>query len=341
MPVASMDLFIASATIIIIVIVAMGGLNFLAEPYIGGDISHRERYQQIVRSVLLSPGEPRGWGVGGVPTALGFSSGGRIYELDFDEVTRLNPSNFHALNYLQLWKALGVDDVSFRIRVTPLFNLTLKLESRVVDDENTTYRFSASTMRDGYPLAAQIRYYIIAVNFTDTGLGATNNEGSGSTEFTLPNSLNGTVLLLGMARMEPMIVTYYVMPFSQNSTPPHVLGAYVKMSPLNYTLEVDLISGATVVGAYAFTFNYMFKLNEADGTYSIPRLLDDSPIILVLTGTNGTSEWAEWTAYPQVPLTVGAEMTGSGSISGVTAVQYVVEIRGVLYRFEMELEGPT
>ncbi|MFQ6054110.1 MAG: hypothetical protein ACE5OO_07795, partial [Candidatus Bathyarchaeia archaeon] len=123
MPTASIDLLLASTAMILLVVGAIYGTNLVVEAYLGGRDIHLERCRQIARCLLLSPGEPGDWGVGGTPTALGFASSGGAYELDIDKVTRLNPSNAYALNYTQLWLALGVDDVSLRIRVDPLFNL--------------------------------------------------------------------------------------------------------------------------------------------------------------------------------------------------------------------------
>ena len=341
MPTATIDLFLASSAMILMVVGAIYGVNLAVEPYLGDRGALLERYQQIERYMLLSRGEPEDWGIVGAPTVLGFASFRGVYELDIDKVTRLNPSNAYALNYSQLWLALGIDDVSFRIRVDTLFNLTLSMASSQLQGSNTTYTFNASTTRRGYPLPADVRYYVAVRGFTDSRTGVTGIDGSGTVEFSLPNSLNGTALLVAFARVERSIVSYSVLPFAHNSTPPEPPGSFATLSPLNYTLNVDLTEGASAVNAAVFSLDYMFNLTGDGVSYVIPRLLDASPMVLVLTGVNGSTHWAEWAAYPQVPLSVGAGMSDAYAISDVASASYLVEVKGALYRFEVRFRSPV
>jgi hypothetical protein len=285
--------------------------------------------------MLLTRGEPDDWGVGGTPTVLGFASEAGAYELDIDKVTRLNPSNAYALNYSQLWVALGIGDVSFRLEVGMLFNLTLSLSSSQHQGENTTYTFKASTHRQGYPLPAEIKYHLVLGSFNTSNTGKTGIDGSGVIEFPISNSLNGTALLVGFAQVEESIVSCSVLKFAHNSEPPQPTGSFATLSPLNYSLNVDLVEGATVVNAAVLSKNYVLKLTGSGATYRIPRLLDSSPMVLVLTGINGSSYWAEWTTYPQIPLAVGAEMNSDQAIMDVTSISYLVEVNRALYRYDI------
>jgi len=340
MPAASIDLFLASSAMILLVVGSIYGVDIVVEPYLGKQNAHLERYQQIGRYMLLSRGEPEGWGVDGVPTSLGFSDGG-TYELDIDKVTRLNPSNAYSVNYSRLWETLGIDDVSFRIRVDTPFNLTMSLSSSQIEGGNTTYAFEASVTRCGYPLPTTVRYYVAVRDFNDSRMGVTDINGLGSVEFSIPNSLNGTALLIGFARLEQSIVSYGVLPFAHNSTLPEPAGTFANLSPLNHALNVNLTEGANIVNTAVFSLGYMFKIAGSGESYVIPRLLDASPMVLVVTGTMDSSHWAEWVAYPQVPLAVGAEMSDDYSISDVTSVSYMVEVKGALYRFEARFRSPT
>jgi hypothetical protein len=74
--------------------------------------------------------------------------------------------------------------------------------------------------------------------------------------------------------------------------------------------------------------------------YTIPRLLDGSPRVLVITGQNSTQYWAEWVAYPQIPLETGVDIGAEYVVSDVYSVSYVVEIEGALYRFKMMFRRP-
>ncbi len=326
------------------IVVALGavfGVSMVVEPYLDGNVHGVERYQQIGRYILLSRGIPSGWGTGGTPTELGLATSGNPYELDIDKVTRLNPGHSQSLNYSSLWQALGIDDVSFRISVEPLFNLTLTLASSQVQGSDTVYNFSATTVRDGYPLLCQVNYYIAVRNSTYSSSGSTTLDGSGTVQFTLPNSLNGTAILIGIARAESSITSFDVLPFAHNISQPNQPGAFASLSPLDYTLGVSLIGGASAWNSAVFSYEYSFNLTASGSDYIIPKLLAGGPLVVTLTGINGTDRWAEWVAYPQVPLDVGGNMEDDYVVSDVKTVEYIVEIDGSLYRCRMTFRSPA
>lgn len=341
MPTASIDFTLATFTMIFLVMGAISGINMIAEPYFEQVAHDQERYGHLGRHILLSQGNPSDWGFGDIPTSLGFSSGGGAYELDIDKVTRMNPSNAYAINYSSLWQALGVDDVSFRIKVDTLFDLALNLTSSQGQGNATVYTFSALTASSGYPIQAQLSYYIALRNSTYSATGSTNGMGLGSIQFALPDSENGTALLVGIAKMSGSIVSYDVLSFAHNSGEPKEFGTYAVLNPLNYVLDVDLHQGAIAWNAAVFTKNYVFNLTSNGANYTIPHLLDASPMIIVLTGANSSDCWAEWVAYPQVPLEIGAGMSDDYTVSDVVAVTYIVGINGALYRITFNFRSPA
>jgi hypothetical protein len=341
LPTASIDFAFATIAMIVIVMGTISGLNMAVEPYLGTGDQEDERYYQIGRHMLLSEGEPAGWGAGSTPTDLGFASAADAYQLDIDKVTRLNPSNAYALDYSSLWQALGVDDVSFHIGVDTLFDVSLSLASTQVQGSDTVYNFSASTSKDGYPIPTQLSYYISIADSTLSNSRSTDDDGYGSVVFTLPNSLNGTGLLVGLAEAEESIVGYGVLSFAHNIGSPNAPGAYATLSPLDHVLHVDFSPGASAVNAAVYTLDYAFDLVADGSDYAIPHLLDWSPMVLVLTGVEGSVYWAEWVAYPQVPLEVGADMDADYVVSDVAHATYVVEVKGALYRFDIDFRSPT
>ncbi len=341
MPTASIDFTLAAFTMIFLVMAAIFGVNMVVEPYIEPGDHNRERYGQLGRYMLLSQGEPADWGSDSEPIRLGFASEGVAYELDIDKVTRLNPSNKYAINYLSLWQALGVDDVSFRIEVDTLFDLVLKMTSSQLQGNDTVYNFSAQTTSGGHPLQAQLSYYIALRNSTYSAAGSTDRTGLGSIQFTLPNSQNGTALLVGIAKISGSIVSYDVIPFAHFSGTPKTAGTYATMNPLNYFMDVDIHHDVSVWKATVYTVNYAFNLTSNEVNYTIPHLLDTSPMIIVLTGLNSSDSWVEWVAYPQVPLEIGADLSDDYTVSDVVAVTYVVGINGASYRITFKFRSPA
>ena len=288
-----------------------------------------------------SQGEPESWGQGGTPSSLGFASGSEPYELDTDKVTRLNPSSAYSVNYSSLWQALGVDDISFCIEVKPLFESTLSLVSSQAEGGETTYNFTLSTASGGYPVQCDVSYYLMLGNSTYTSSGSTDSSGLGAVTFTLPGSTNGTALLISIAESEASIMSHEVLPFAHNSEATNALGSFATLSPLNHTLSVEYVTNATAWRVAVFSRDYAFNLTSGESGYAVPRLLDGGPMVLALTGVNGSECWAEWAAYPQVPLAVGADMSDDYLVSDVVRESYVVEVSGGLYRFEVLFRSPA
>jgi hypothetical protein len=54
-------------------------------------------------------------------------------------------------------------------------------------------------------------------------------------------------------------------------------------------------------------------------------------MIMVLTGYNGSMSFAEWVAYPQLPIQIGANFTESIARSKIVSLNYIVTINQALY----------
>lgn len=340
MPAASIDFALAASAMVLLTVGAMYGENMVAEPFLDTEVNDLGRHYQMGRYMLLSQGDPADWGTGEEPTGLGFAAEGDNYELDIDKISRLNPSNAYAVNYTTLWEALNVEDVSFRIGVETLFDISLGLTSAQNQGAETVYNFSASTSREGYPLASKVSYYVAVRDSIYSAAGTTDDDGTGTVEFTLPNSKSGTALLVGIARIDESIVSYDVLPFAHVSGSPDPSGTYATLSPKDFTLHVDLDPDASILNAAVFSLDFTFNLTAAGLDYEIPRLLDPGPMILVLTGSNASAYWAEWVAYPQVPLEMGSDMSADQIVSDVNRVSYVVVIEGARYRCSIEFRSP-
>jgi len=52
------------------------------------------------------------------------------FELDIDKVTRLNEDNAYNVSFWDVFTAFGAQDKPFRIKIEPVFNVTLNLTSQ-------------------------------------------------------------------------------------------------------------------------------------------------------------------------------------------------------------------
>jgi len=74
--------------------------------------------------------------------------------------------------------------------------------------------------------------------------------------------------------------------------------------------------------------------------YRFPRLLDASPMIMVITGSNGSSIFAEWVSYPQLPIEMGADLSGLDAAAKIVSLTFIVNVNLALYEFTIKFVGP-
>jgi len=330
---------------IILVLSAMAGESKLIAPYLN-DLSHRndtERFRQFASYLLLSTGTPADWGqiAGTAPNNLGLAKAESSlpYELDIDKITRLNSENINSLTYAELWRKLGVQDVAFQIEVKPLFELSIELISNSTHGNEIRYEFEVTTEKLGMPISTDLSGYAVSENYAVKVTSSTAANGVGFLEVDVPNSVNGPALLVvfAKAKANPQMVSFNVFAFDLNSSTLLPNGTFTRLSPLNYVLNASLVSSSVQIhNAQIFTFNYNFSLTEkSEGIqtieYYIPHLVDSSPMIMMLTGYNGSMSFAEWVAYPQLPLQIGANFTESVARSRIVSLSYIVTINQALY----------
>ncbi len=345
MPSSSIDTFLACSIMIILALSGIVGTSKLMAPYLK-DLAHSddsERFQRLASHLFLNAGIPENWGQlkDTTLTSLGLAEADTTepYELDMDKVTRLNNQNMYSLEYAELWQALGVKDVSFRIEIQMLFEISIELISNATQGNQTLYEFRVTAQRSGMPVSASLSSYATLGNFVGKNAASTSSDGVGTLTVTIPNSISGTALLLvfALSTADQRIVSFGVCAFGHNSQSPLPNGTFMRLNPLNHVLNASLLyDSIEVSNARVFTFGYNFSLTVMTQNiwtleYMVPRLLEASPMVFVLTGLNGSASFAEWVAYPQVPLQIGADFSDSTAGSRITAQSHIVTINSAFY----------
>ena len=354
MPTISIDTFFACSLMIIVVLSAMAGLSKVLSTYmnttVGGE-NIDERYEEISKYILLSEGKPLNWGQNGqiTPETFGLAEADseNPYTLDLDKVSRLNGDNIHAVSYGQIFTALKMSDVAFRLEIKPIFQVTINLTSTFEAVNETTYQFEISTEKNGVPVQTWLKYYVIAENYLETSTTYAS-AGRTSLNVTLSNTVKGPALLIVFARasVNAEMVSFNAQAFTHNSVEPESRGTFLRLSPLNYSLDVSFnYPNISLSNAYALTFNCSSNLTQTassneSAAYKIPHFLDESPTLIVVTGWNSTNFFAEWTAYPQIPVEIGMDFSNALTISNVYNFDYLVTINSVIYKCTVWLGGP-
>lgn len=353
MPAISVDTFFACALMVLLVLSAMATTSKILYPHINNDVDAfaAERYREISKYLLLSSGAPLNWGQNDeiIPETFGLAKTNAHdpYELDIDKVSRLNSENVHGLSYAQIFTALGMPDVSFRIEIKPLFEVVINLTASLEGTNKTIYQFEILTRRHGIQIRTELKHYIIAENYLEETV-AYASDGVAYVNVTLSNDVGGPALFVVFAKAasNANILSFGVYAFTHNSREPKARGTFLRLSPLNHTLNASLVyPEINMSKTYALTYNYHTILNETSSSnqsakYNILRLVNPSPILLVATGWNFTDFFTEWVAYPQIPIQVGANFDVSTALSNVYANTYVVTVNSALYECTVWFGGP-
>jgi len=353
MPAISVDTFFACSLMVLLVLSAMAGASKLLYPHISNavDANISERYGSVSKYLLLNDGKPSNWGQDYEATLQNFglakANSDNPYELDIDKVSRLNNENLYAVSYAQMFTAFQMSDVSFRMELEPIFEVVLNLTAAFEGANETSYEFEILTEKQGIPVQVELKCYVIAENYLEISHAGVSN-GRTYANKTISNDVSGPALLIVLAKSvsNPKIVSFSAYPFAHNSAEPKPRGTFLRLSPLNYTLNVSLVSLETTLSdAYALSFNGSSTLTQTansnqSATYDIPHFRDPSSTLIVVAGWNSTSFFTEWTAYPQIPLQTGMNFESTAALSNVFAWTYLVSIELALYKCTVWLGGP-
>ncbi|MEM3725830.1 MAG: hypothetical protein QXK98_03095 [Candidatus Bathyarchaeia archaeon] len=351
MPATSVDTFFACSLMVLLVLSAMAGASKILYPQINNsDEFTYERLMEISKNLLLNSGEPADWGQDGqvVPEKFGLAEAdAEAYTLDIDKVSRLNSENRFSLSYAQMFSSLKISDVSFRIEIEPIFEVSINLTATFHVENETIYQFEVSTEKHGVPVEAELKCYVVAENYLEANQ-AYASKGMAFFNVTLSEDVGGPALLIVFAKAvyNSRMVSFSAYGFEHSLGEPRTTGTFLRLSPLNHTLEAFFgYQEITLTEAYALNFNYSSTIakignDSQSATYSIPYLQDSSPILLVVTGRNPTTFFIEWVSYPQVPLQTGANFDDSATTSSIFAYSYIVTINNALYQCKLWLGGP-
>jgi hypothetical protein len=304
------------------------------------DLNKDSYLKAIAEHIITRPGSPIDWGTAAVlPTDFGLAKATQTspYELDIDKITRMSGLNNFSLTYPQISEASKLSNIAMGISVTQVMDLNIIQTGNSIVGGFTSFDFAVSASIDSKPTSASLHCYIAADNYLEEINGSIFETGSSQITMQIPNTATNGALLIAFARatIDDRITSYAIYNIALSTQESISNTNRLNLSPLGYTLYLnDTSPGLTVQNSYVFSYSYRQTLPALDNaTTSIPKLIDNSPLVLVVCGSNGGQYFQEWTTYPQVPLKAGANFVGSEQ----NVFSYVVMVDGVLYRFNLSL----
>jgi hypothetical protein len=306
----------------------------------GSDDTNKDSYlKAIADHIVTYPGSPTDWGTHtSVPSDFGlaqYPSTG-VYQLDIDKISRLNRQSTYAFSYVDLLNSEKLNNMSLAISVTQVMDLTV--ESLTVHDvAGVTYaELSVAASINSKPTSAELHCYVVADSYFYNASATIPSSGSCTITVDVPTDAIEGAYVVAFARsaFDERITSYAVYSIADGAQESAPASTTLSLSAQSYRLNFTQTPGVSVENAYALTYSYSNNITAfQSSSCTIPKLADSSPIVLVACGENGSRYLQEWTAYPQVPLTVGSTFANSER----NVYSYLVTVEGVLYRVEISL----
>ncbi len=339
MPASSFDTFFACTIIVAAALIGMAFLSSTMQTRIAStqDINKDSYLKAIADHIITNPGSPTEWGTSSaLPDDFGLASSlsNRAYELDMDKICRLNRLNNNSLSYIDLARAAKLN-TALGIEISPLMTVNVVQSSNSSVGMDTSFTFHISASIDSKPTSASLHCYIVTDNYLIEVNASIPDVGVGQVSVQIPTSKIENALLIAFARasIDERITTVAVYNFGQSTQESIPNSTNLALSPLNYVLSFN-DTGLKFLNGTVFSYSYQHQLPSPSGSKTaIPKLLDKSPLVIVVEGLNGTKHFQEWTAYPQIPLKIGADFDSSEQ----NIFSYIVTVNGVLYRLDLSL----
>ena len=337
MPTASIDTFFGCALVVSVALLATGFFAGTMQTRVDSlqNTNQNAYLASLAEHIVTSRGTPDDWGSnsGLAPSAFGLAKNGSSipYEVDVDKISRLSSQNEYALSYSDVSRAARLGGIALSVSVSPLFDVNVELIGNDIVGDDTVYSFEVSTSLAS-SVTVHLQCYALAEGFMISVSSETSRNGIGHVEVELPNNLSGPAVLVVFARasMDDRMTSFTVYSFAHLSREPSPNNTFLSLSALNHVLTDEAkAEDVTVECGYFLSYSFQSNLTSlSKNTYTIPSVLDNSPAILVVVGTNGTTHFSEWVSYPQLPDHFGANLGNSEA----SMFNYVVTIDGALYK---------
>ncbi len=295
--------------------------------------------QAIADHIIANPGDPIDWGASrGVPVDFGLAACTSTipYQLDIDKITRLNSLNNYFLSYFDMENAAKLNNIALGVTVSQVMSIDIEQSSNYTVGNMVSFTFAILTSINSEPTNANLNCHVIANNYQSNITSSTSGVGVGYVTAQIPKDSTNQAMIIVFARasFDDRITSYAIYNFQSSTQESAPNNDVLSLTPLNYTLTYATNSThLTIQNSYTFSYSYTQILTPLQGAtqFSIPKLIDKSPYILLVCGYNNGTYFQEWTSYPQVPLTSGSSFQNSER----NIFSYMVTINNVLYKVEL------
>jgi len=346
LPTSTFDTFFACTIIVAAALIATGFLCSTMQVRIDNtkSINEQDYLQAIANHIVTNPGTPPDWGASGICPAdfgLAASYSSMPYELDIDKISMLNSQNDFSLSYFEIENSSKLNNIALGVAVSQIMDINFMQSTNSTINNTTYFTLTLSTSVDSQPVSASLNCYVIANNYVNAVKGSTTTDGVGEATVQVPSAGadNAIVIVFARASFDDRLTSYAIYNLSNSTQETKPINDFLTLSPLNYNLSIDTdSSGLTIQHGYVFSYAYQQTLacSFNASQCAIPRIVDNSPLIITVDGLVNGTYFQEWASYPQIPFNAGSSFSGSAQ----NIFSYDVTVNGVLYTLEISLGAP-
>ncbi len=344
MPSTSIDTFFACTILLAAALMSTAFLTSTMQTTLTStqEINKESYLKGIADRLVTNAGTPANWGTSDtVPADFGLAANQSTinFEVDMDKISRLNPQNDYSLSYFDLVNSAKLSNIALGIMVSQIMSINIVQSGNSTIGNNESLTFTILTSINSEPVAATLQCYVVANNTLSWVSNVTSETGLGFITIQIQNglSLSSNLIVFGRSSFDNRITSYAIYNISNSTQETNPNDDILSLSPLNYGLTISTNESDLVVqGCYVFSYNYedhSITNIQNSSQFQLPKLIDNSPFVIVIYGMENGTYFQEWTAYPQIPLKAGSNFAGSEQ----NVFSYIVTIKGVLCKLDISL----
>lgn len=302
------------------------------------DIDKLSYLHAIADKITSTPGSPTNWGSStSVPKDFGLSTETHTntYEIDPNKINRLGSKT---ISYIELERSTHLYNLALGIQVAQILNIEINQINNSTNNNLTNFLFTVETTINSKPTSAIIHAYPIANTELPQITNITSETGLCTLTTQIPETevSNAIFVIFARATFDERITSFAVYNYNRSNQEFTPNGNIITInSPVDNQINwVSNVTSIIIQKGIIYSFDYTKNVTITQGInqYTIPKIIEPSPKIIVLKGTFNGTFFQEWTSDPAV-FKIGFDFKSSEE----NIFPYIVLIGKNLYRIEISL----
>jgi hypothetical protein len=338
LPATSIDTFFACTIILAAALISTAFMATTMQERIENTaaINKLSYLNAISDKIISTPGSPTNWGNSNfTPRDFGLSTEIRTNNNEIDP-NKINKLSSNAISYYELEESTHLYDLALGIQIKQILTIEINQISNNTINNVTNYLFTVRTTINSRPISAILHAYPIANNEVPQSTNITSETGLCTLTTQIPETeiSNAIIVIFARATFDERITSFTVYNFNQSNQEFTPNGNIITInSPIDNQINwVSNTTSITIQKGKVYSFDYTKNITILQGTnqYTIPKIIEPSPKIIVLQGNINGTFFQEWTSDPAI-FSIGSDFKSTEK----NLFPYIVLIGKNLYKIEI------